>query len=139
MTVIPESARALVLEGRLGHLVTVNADASPQVSIVWVGIDGDDLVTAHLGELLKVRNVRRDARAMISIEADDIDPNGLQHHLIAHCTARVTEGGAPQLLQELAHVYLGPEVKFPLMNDPPPGFILRYTVDRITGVGPWTG
>jgi hypothetical protein len=38
---IPDSARA-VLEGpALAHLVTLEPDARPQVSIVRVGVDGD--------------------------------------------------------------------------------------------------
>ena len=71
------------------------------------------------------------------MESEVVQPNGLQEHLIAHCTARITEGGAARLLQELAHVYLGPDVKFPPIDDPPPGFILRFIVDRIGGVGLW--
>jgi hypothetical protein len=51
--------------------------------------------------------------------------------------ARIEEGGAPELLQRLARVYLGPDVKFPPMDDPPPGFTLRTTVERLAGVGPW--
>jgi PPOX class probable F420-dependent enzyme len=138
MAGIPGSARALVAEGHLAHLVTLNADGSPQVSIVWTGIDGDELVSAHLHEAQKVRNLRRDPRAVISMESEVVEPNGLQQHLIAYCTARVTEGGAAALLQELAHAYLGPDVKFPPVDDPPPGFILRFTVDRVGGIGPWT-
>ena len=53
--------------------------------------------------------------------------------------ARVEEGGAPELLQQLAHVYLGPDVKFPPMDDPPPGFITHIAVEHIGGVGPWAG
>jgi hypothetical protein len=49
----------------------------------------------------------------------------------------VTEGGAPELLQRLAHVHLGPDVTFPPMPDPPPGYVLRITPERIGGVGPW--
>jgi hypothetical protein len=30
--------------GRLAHLVTLNKDGGPQVSIVWVGLDGDEIV-----------------------------------------------------------------------------------------------
>ena len=56
--------------------------------------------------------------------------------LLIHGRARVTEGGAPELLQRLAHTYLGPEVKFPPMADPPPGYITHIAVDRIGGVGP---
>ena len=112
MAGIPDSVRVLVAEGHLAHLVTVNADGSPQVSIVWVGVDGDELVSAHLHEAVKVKNLRRDPRAVISMESDVMQPNGLQEHLVAYCTTRVTEGGAAQLLQELAHVYLGPDVRF---------------------------
>jgi hypothetical protein len=41
-------------------------------------------------------------------------------------------------LQRLAHVYLGQDVRFPPMDDPPPGQVMRITVERIGGVGPWT-
>jgi PPOX class probable F420-dependent enzyme len=137
MTGIPESARTLVAEGHLAHLVTMNADGSPQVSVVWTGVDGDELVSAHLHERVKVRNLRRDPRSVISMESEVVQPDGLQQHLIAYCTARVTAGGAADLLQRLAHIYLGPDVKFPPVDNPPPGFILHFTVDRIGGVGPW--
>jgi hypothetical protein len=30
-------------------------------------------------------------------------------------------------------------VKFPPMDDPPPGHVLRIAVERIGGVGPWAG
>ena len=49
-----------------------------------------------------------------------------------------TMGGGPELLQELAHVYLGPEVKFPPGDDPPAGRVVHIGIDRIAGVGPWT-
>ncbi len=62
----------------------------------------------------------------------------MREYLVLQCTARVVPGGAPELLQELAHVYVGPDVKFPPMDDPPPGSIVRITVDKISGVGPWT-
>ena len=62
MTAIPDDARR-VLEGRaLAHLVTLEPDGRPQVSIVWVGVDGDEIVAAHLPEHRKVRNIRRDSR-----------------------------------------------------------------------------
>jgi hypothetical protein len=35
-------------------------------------------------------------------------------------------------------VYLGSEVTFPLMADPPAGHVMRITVERIGGIGPWT-
>jgi PPOX class probable F420-dependent enzyme len=127
----------LIESGALGHLVTIGRDGAPQVTCVWVGIDGDELVTAHLFEQQKLRNVRRDRRVALSFEGTEIRPPGLKEYLVVHATAAVEEGGAPELLQRLAHVYLGPDVKFPPMDDPPDGYRLRFTVTRIGGVGPW--
>jgi PPOX class probable F420-dependent enzyme len=139
MAAIPNSARA-VLEGRaLAHLVTLEPDGRPQVSIVWVGLDGDELVAAHLPEHRKVRNIRRDPRVALSVEAGTRNELGLDEYIVIHGKARITEGGAPELLQQLARVYLGPDVKFPPMDDPPPGYITHISVERIGGVGPWAG
>jgi PPOX class probable F420-dependent enzyme len=135
---LPDSARVLIESGSLAHLVTLNDDGSPQVTCVWVGLDGDEIVSGHLrADQTKLRNVRRDPRAVMSIEGTEIQPPGLKQYLVLHGRARVTEGGAPELLQRLAHVYLGPDVKFPPMDNPPPGHVLRFTVERVGGVGPW--
>ena len=66
-----------------------------------------------------------------------VQPPGLKQYLVVHGRARIVEGGAPELLQRLARTYLGPDVRFPPMDDPPPGFVLRTTVERVGGVGPW--
>ena len=137
MAELPESARELVESGPLGHLVTLNADGSPQVTCVWVGIEDGELVSGHLGRWQKLKNVERDPRVVVTFEGTRIHPPGLKEYLVVHGRARVTEGGAPELLQRLAHVHLGPDVEFPPMPDPPPGFVLRITVERIGGVGPW--
>jgi hypothetical protein len=57
---------------------------------------------------------------------------------VVHGRARVQEGGAAALLQELAHVYLGPDVVFPPPGLDAPGYVLRITPERLGGVGPWT-
>jgi PPOX class probable F420-dependent enzyme len=137
MVAISDSARALLLSGRLAHLVTINADGSPQVSIVWVGLDGDEIVLAHLGAGQKMRNLERDPRVALSVEGTETEPSGLQQYLVVYGNARITEGGGPELLQALAHVYLGPDVKFPAFDNPPPGRIVHITVERVGGIGPW--
>jgi hypothetical protein len=38
----------------------------------------------------------------------------------------------------LAETYLGPGVKFPPFDDPPPGHVIRITAENVGGVGPWT-
>jgi PPOX class probable F420-dependent enzyme len=136
---LPESAHALIDSDALAHLVTLNPDGSPQVTLVWVGLDGENIVAAHLPENKKVRNMRRDGRVAVSFASDTKSGMGLTEYLVIYGQAEIETGGAPELLQKLARVYLGPEVKFPPMDDPPPGFITRIRVERITGVGPWTG
>lgn len=133
---LPESARQVVESGRLAHFVTVNKDGSPQVTIVWVGLDGDDIVIGKLAEDQKVRNIRRDPRVSLSIEAEG-DQHGMQNYLVVEGTATITEGGAPALLQHLAHRYVAPDATFPPMPDPPEGFVIRVTPTKVRGMGPW--
>jgi PPOX class probable F420-dependent enzyme len=136
--ILPDSARELLESDALGHLATVNRDGSPQVSCVWVGLEGDEIVSGHLrASQQKLRNVARDPRVVLSVEGTTIHPPGLKEYLIVHGRVRVEEGGAPELLQRLAYLYLGPGVKFPPMDDPPPGVVLRVTPERLGGVGPW--
>jgi len=137
--VLDPTAAALVTSGRYGHVVTVNADGSPQVTLAWFDLDGEELVFATLGDQRKLANLRRDPRVVVSFADDRPDAHGLLPYLVVRGTARVTEGGAPALLQHLAHRYLGPDVRFPPMADPPDGFVTRITVDRVSGHGPWVG
>jgi PPOX class probable F420-dependent enzyme len=135
---LPDSAKELIRTGALGHLVTIDRDGGPQATCVWVAVEGDDLLTAHLNpHLRKLENVRRDPRVTVSFEGTTIRPPGLREYLVVRGRAAIEEGGAAELLQELAHVYLGPEVRFPAMDDPPPGVRLRIAVERVGGIGPW--
>jgi PPOX class probable F420-dependent enzyme len=138
MTTLNAAAQAALTAGHCAHLVTVNADGSPQVSVVWVGLDGGDIVSAHLDDRQKLRNARRDPRVVLSLETGVVNAYGLMEYLVVRGTARVTEGGAAPLLQQLAHVYLGPDVTFPPGSDHPPGYILRITPTKVSGTGPWS-
>jgi PPOX class probable F420-dependent enzyme len=138
VTKIPDEARAILDGDALAHLVTVNADGSPQVSCVWVGVEDDEIVFASLGPRRKLDNIRREPRVTLSLEGTKIIGIGLKEYLVVYGRARMEEGGGPELLQRLAHVYLGPDVKFPPMDDPPPGVVVRISVERLGGVGAWT-
>ena len=137
MTEIPDEARAILESDALAHLVTSNADGSAQVSCVWVGLEGADIVFASLGPRRKLDNIRRDPRVALSLEGTETSGIGLKEYLVVHGHARIEEGGGPELLQRLAHTYLGPDVKFPPMDEPPPGVVVHIAVDRLGGVGPW--
>jgi PPOX class probable F420-dependent enzyme len=134
---MPDEARGLVESSALAHLVTLEADGRPQISCVWVGMEGDDIVFASLGPRRKLDNIERDPRVALSIEGEGFNQMGLKEYLIVHGTARIEEGGGPELLQRLAHTYLGADVKFPPIDDPPPGVVVHITPERLGGVGPW--
>ena len=134
---MPDEARAIVESSALAHLVTLEADGRPQMSCVWVGMEGDDIVFSSLGPRRKLDNIERDPRVALSIEGEGFNQMGLKEYLIVHGTARIEEGGGPELLQRLAHTYLGPDVKFPPMDDPPPGAVVHIAAERLGGVGPW--
>jgi PPOX class probable F420-dependent enzyme len=134
---LPDPARALLESDAVAHVITIDGDGAPQVTLAWVGLEGDDVVLATLPEQRKLRNLRRDPRVVLSIQSSTRNEWGLLEYLVVYGRARVTEGGAPEMLQRLAHTYLGPDVVFPAMPDPPPGFVTRITPDRLGGVGPW--
>ncbi len=136
---ISKEIRDLIESGCLAHLVTLNRDGSPQVTCVWIGLDGEDIVAGHLPRNQKVKNIDRDPRVVISLETESKSRLGFTEHAVLYGHAHIEAGGAPELLQRLAGVYIGPGVKFPPMDNPPPGYVTHIRVDRIDGVGPWTG
>lgn len=132
-----DAARALLESNAIAQLITINVDGSPQVSGVWVGLDGDELVIGSLPKRIKVRNVERDPRVALVVQSPTKSARGLDEYLVVHGHARVTEGGAPELLQQLARVYLGPDAVFP-SPDAPAGYIFHVTPERILGEGNWS-
>ena len=134
-----DSARALIGDGADATLITINPDGSPQVSLVWVALqstpNGDELVSAHLSEYQKTRNVRRDPRVALTIVAP-AEPGQQRKYLSIQGTARIVEGGAPELLTELAEVLLGSSEHFPPPNAPA-GLLTRIRIDKVSGMGPW--
>lgn len=134
---LPEPAREILESDAVAHVVTLDPDGTPHVSAAWVGLEGDEIVLGTLPDQRKLRNLRRDPRVAVSIPSDRTNAWGLLEYLVIYGTARVTEGGAAELLQRLAHTYLGPDVVFPPMPDPPAGFVTRITPERLGGVGPW--
>lgn len=64
-----------------------------------------------------------------------VSAHGLQHHVVIEGTAKLHEGGGAELLQQLAHRHLGPDVVFPGPGAPA-GFVLHTTPTRVRGVYP---
>ena len=135
---IPESLCELVATGPFGHLTTINADGSPQVTVVWVGIEDDTFVIGHVFNHHKLKNIRRDNRVVLSMLGSNTI-NGLREHAVIQGRATVEEGGGPALLEHLAKTtYL--DLDGPMLPEEMrklPGFVTRIVPEKIGGIGPW--
>jgi PPOX class probable F420-dependent enzyme len=135
-----DAARELIGNGADATLVTLNPDGSPQVTLVWVALrsapDGAELVTAHLAEHKKVRNIRRDPRVAVTIVSTQDAGKAMRPYLAIEGTARIEDGGAPELLKTLAQTLSDPNAFPP--EGAPPGFVTHIHIDKIGGIGPWS-
>lgn len=134
---LSDEALALIGSAAVATVVTLNADGSPHISAAWIGLEDGEVVFGTLPDQRKLSNIRRDPRVAITLQGERINEWGLREYLVIDGTARVTEGGAPELLQRLAWTYLGPDVVFPAMPNPPPGFVTRVAIEQVSGIGPW--
>jgi PPOX class probable F420-dependent enzyme len=134
--ILNDTVRQALTAGHPAHLVTLNKDGSPQVSLVWVGLDGDEIVCAHFNFYQKLKNIQHDARVALSM-ATGGKTHGLDNYLVINGRASITEGGAPELLNQLAQIYIAPGTTY-APDGAPQGYITRITVERIHGIGPWS-
>jgi PPOX class probable F420-dependent enzyme len=118
------------------HLSTIDPDGSPQVTVIWIGLDGDQLVSGHMSHHRKLRNIERDPRVVLSFDVTRDHETFLNPYAVLRARATVERSdGTWDLLNRLAKVYLSPESEFP--GPKGPGYITRYAIERISGVGPW--
>ena len=136
MASIPQSVRDLLATGPLGHLATIDPDGKPHITLTWAGFEGDELVFATFPDQHKIENMRRDPRVTVSFQARENTGQGLHPYAVVSGRARLTEGGAREVMDRLAPAYMGPGATFPMRNVPP-GFVVHLAIDRIYGVGPW--
>jgi PPOX class probable F420-dependent enzyme len=134
---LSDAAMELLESAAVATVATLDADGSPHLSVAWVGVEEGEIVFGTLDEQRKLRNLRRDPRIALTVHSERVNRWGLREYLVIDGTARITEGGAPELLQRLARTYIGPDAIFPAMPDPPSGFVTRVRVERVSGVGPW--
>ena len=135
---IPQSVRDEIARGPLSHLTTLNKDGSPQVTVIWVGIEDEEFVMAHLALHQKIKNIRRDPRVALSFIGRNTSKEGMREYVVAYGRARITEGGAVALLRRLAPIYLGKGAVYPpasMQNIS--GYVTRIALDRFSGIGPW--
>jgi PPOX class probable F420-dependent enzyme len=130
-------AHALLGSDAVAHVWTSNPDGSPQVSVVWVVVDDDDILFGCDRDSRKARNLRQNPSIVLSIEDEVRNAHGYQRHLIIRGTGELRDGPDPGLMDRLAAKYAG-LARHPLaIRDSPTSMVVRVSVDRISGVGPW--
>jgi PPOX class probable F420-dependent enzyme len=130
-------ANALLGSDAVAHVWTCNPDGSPQVSVVWVIVRGDEILFGCDRNSRKAQNLRRDPSVVLSIEDDVRNAQGFQRHLVIRGRATLEEGPDPVLMDQLSMKYTGLH-KHPLaLRDAPTSLVVRVAIDRISGVGPW--
>lgn len=134
---LPHEAEVLLGSNALAHVVTMNADGSPQVSVVWCGVQGDVVRFVTEEATAKVRNLQRDPRIVLSVEDEQRNLRGHQHHLVLRGTASVDRGPDPDLFDALCREYLGQiDLKAPLRASAT-AVVVSVAIEEIGGNGPW--
>ena len=71
MRALSDKVKKLLGKKAFAHLATLMADGSPQVSAVWVDVDGDTILVNSAEGRLKDKNVHGDKRVALSV----VDPD----------------------------------------------------------------
>jgi PPOX class probable F420-dependent enzyme len=100
---IPDDAKPLFAAPVFVVLTTVNADGSPQSSVVWSRLDGDDVLISTIRGRLKCRNMERDPRVTLLA----YDPEDPYFYGELRGTVTLTEEGGNELIDELSRAYNG--------------------------------
>jgi PPOX class probable F420-dependent enzyme len=125
--VLSEKARTLIGRPVLASLTTLNADGSPQITPLWVDLDGDDLLFNTAEGRVKARNLHRDPRVAVTV----IDPED-QYNVVAvrGTVVDITTEGADAHIDSLAHKYLGVDT-YPMRREGEVRIKVRVRTDRI--------
>lgn len=137
LSALTAPAQALLGSDAVAHVWTSNPDGSPQVSVVWVLVQGDEIWFGCDGSSRKAQNLRRDPSILLSIEDELRNASGFQRHLVLRGRAELDDGPDPNVMDRLAHKYAG-LARHPLaLRDSTTAVMVRVTIDRVSGVGPW--
>ncbi len=128
---LPPSVKKVLQDKAYGHVVTFNAAGKPQLTMVWLDVDGDEVLFNTAEGRLKPKNLGRDPRIIVSVQ----DRNDPQAYAVFHGRASVTEAGADGHIDKLAKRFLGAD-KYPFRRPGEKRLVVRVKVDRIGGFGP---
>lgn len=128
---LPEPLRKVLLDKAFGHVVTLNPDGSPQVTMVWMDVEGDQALYNTAEGRVKVANLRRDPRIMVSVQ----DRHNPQSYALLRGRATLSHTGADAHIDAMAQRFLGMD-KYPWRAPGEQRVLVRIDVDRISGFTP---
>ena len=124
---LSENVKKLFLEPNFAHLATIMPDGSPQVTPVWVEMEGDRIVVNTAEGRIKPRNVRRDPRVAISIVRQE---NPYQAAYIRGRVVELRHEGADESIDRLAKKYIGQD-RYPWRQPGEQRLILVIEPERV--------
>jgi PPOX class probable F420-dependent enzyme len=122
------AVKRLFQEPNLAHIATLMADGSPQVTPVWVDLDGENIIVNTAEGRAKPRNVRRDPRVALSVT----DRNNPYTYVVVRGTVvEITHKDADAVIDSLAKKYLGQD-KYPFRNAAEQRVVLVIQPEHVT-------
>jgi len=125
------AVRRLLDDPNPAVLATLNADGSPQTSVIWVGREGNELVISSAAGRRKDVNIRRDPRVSLSV----YDQHDSELYAEIRGRATITEDIGRALAVRLAEQYAGPGAGQEYLTQPPRivRVVIRIVPDHVTG------
>jgi PPOX class probable F420-dependent enzyme len=135
---LPEPVKKILQDQTHGHVTTFNPKGKPQVTLVWLDVDGDEVVFNTAEGRVKPRNLRGNPSIIISAQ----DPNSPRSYMVFYGKGTVVEAGAEEHIDKLAKKFMGVDT-YPFRKPGEVRLIVRIAVDRIGGhddsMTPWQG
>jgi PPOX class probable F420-dependent enzyme len=122
------AARAIIAKKVLAHVASLDPDGGPNVSPVWVELDGDDLVINTALGRAKARNLASDARVAVSMIDPDDDRTDIT---LRGSVVGFTTIGADEVVDRLAKKYMDMD-SYPFRREGEVRVTVRIHPDRIS-------
>lgn len=126
MTTLNDDARALLSQPFFAWVTTTRPNGSLHSTVVWVDVDGDEVVFNTAVGRAKERHLRRDPRLSISV----LDPEDPYHLVSVSGEGRFELEGADAVIDGLAKKYLGVDT-YPMRRAGEVRITVRVTPDQV--------
>jgi PPOX class probable F420-dependent enzyme len=125
MTSLPDDAKALLDQPVYATIATIDPDGQPQLSLVWIGRDGDDVLFSTIKGRRKTDNLQRDDRASLLV----FPPENPYQYLEIRGSVSLVDDPSASYIDEMANKYLGKD--YPWGKPEEQRIIVRLTPAKV--------